>query len=376
MRTLAGFLRANREVIMCEWHARAEQLPSARGLSRQGQRDHIPQLLDAMAEAIERGDTSSVSLEQLPLLHADHRLSQDFGLREVVAEYRLLRRVVMDVYAAQATDMPAESRARLPPLLTFNENIDHAITDAVDHYTLQRERTREYFVGMLSHDLRDPLNTLSLGTEMLLRGDRRDENERALLERMRASAQRMSRLIADMLDVTRSRLGGGLPITPGPADLGEIVCTTVDELAAGQPDRRIECRAPAAAADLSGQWDAMRLGQAVSNLVANALKHGADPIRVTTDDEGERVALEVANAGEIPVELRERVFEPFSTRDASAGTGLGLFIVAEIARVHGGELMLVPDTPGETRFRLELPRTTAAVGTSPTPASSSMHPLH
>ena len=147
MRTLAQFLRSHRETIMREWLARSAQLPSARGLSTESQRDHVPHLLDAMAEAIERGDTTSVSLEQLPLLHADHRLSQEYGLREVVAEYRLLRRVVFDVYAEHATDMSPESRARLPPLVMFNENIDHAITDAVDHYTLQRERMREYFVG-------------------------------------------------------------------------------------------------------------------------------------------------------------------------------------------------------------------------------------
>lgn len=356
MRPLAQFLRAHRETIMREWLARSGHLPSARGLSIEGHRDHIPHLLDAMAEAIERGDTSSVSLEQLPLLHADHRLAQEYGLREVVAEYRLLRRVVLDVYAQHATDMSPESRARLPPLVTFNENIDHAITDAVDHYMLQRERMREYFVGMLSHDLRDPLNAITLCNEMLLRREDLDEADRQLLARMRSNAQRMSRLIADMLDVTRSRLGGGLPITPGPADLAEIVCATVDELSSGQPERRIECPAPRQDADLAGRWDAMRVGQAVSNLVANALKHGGDPIRVATFDEGDAVALEVASCGEIPVEMRKRVFEPFSTRDASAGTGLGLFITSEIARVHGGVLRLVPDTPGETRFRLELPR--------------------
>lgn len=356
MRTLAQFLRSHREQIMREWEQRTFQLPSSRGLSREGRRDHVPHLLDAMADAIERGDTSTVSLEQLPLLHADHRLAQDYGLREVVAEYRLLRRVVLDVYAAQSKDMSEEALARLPPLIMFNENIDHAVTDAVDHYMLQRERTREYFVGMLSHDLRDPLNAIVVGAEMLLLRDGCDDTGRQTLERMRANAARMARLIADMLDVTRSRLGGGLPITPAPADLGRIVCDTVDELSGGQPGRRLECHLPPDGADLSGQWDAMRIGQAVSNLVANALKHGEDPIRVTAAGHGENVVLEVASRGEIPVEMQARVFEPFQTRDASAGSGLGLYIVSEIARVHGGDLRLVPDTPGETRFRLELPR--------------------
>lgn len=356
MRTLAQFLRSHRERIMREWERRAGDLPSARGLSREGQRDHIPQLLDAMADAIERGDASTVALEQLPLVHADHRLAQEYGLREVVAEYRLLRRVVLDVYAAEAGDMSAESRTRLPPLITFNENIDHAITDALDHYTMQRDRTREYFVGMLSHDLRDPLNAISIGAEVLARRDNLADADRQMIDRLLASARRMNRLIADMLDVTRSRLGGGLPVCPTRTDLGAVARDTVDELAGAQADRDIRCVMPDADADLVGHWDPMRLAQAVSNLVANALRHGTDPIRVTPVDEGACVALEVVNRGEIPAELRPHVFEPFQTRDASAGTGLGLYIVSEIARGHGGELELVADTPGETRFRLRLPR--------------------
>jgi signal transduction histidine kinase len=356
MRTLAEFLRSHREQIMAEWERRTREFPSARGLSREGQRDHMPQLLDAMADAIERGDTSTVSLEHLPLIHADHRLSQDFGLREVVAEYRLLRRVVLDVYATEAGDMSPGARARLPPLITFNENIDHAITDALDHYTMQRNRMREYFVGMLSHDLRDPLNSIALNAEVLVRREGIDETQRHALERILASTGRMGRLIADMLDVTRSRLGGGLSVSPVTTDLGRTVAETIDELAGGNPDRRIEWRPPEDGADLVGQWDPVRLAQAVSNLVANAIRHGTGPIRVTAHGEGGRVVLEVANGGEIPVELRSHVFEPFRTRDATAGTGLGLYIASEIAHAHGGELVLVPDTPGETRFRLVLPR--------------------
>lgn len=356
MRTLAEFLRSHREQIMREWERRTRGFPSARGLSREGQRDHIPQLLDAMADAIERGDTSTVSLEQLPLIHADHRLSQDYGLREVVAEYRLLRRVVLDIYAAEAGDMSPGSRARLPPLITFNENIDHAITDALDHYTMQRDRTRDYFVGTLSHDLRDPLNSITLNAQVLVRREGVDETEERALERILSSAGRMARLIADMLDVTRSRLGGGLPISPVTTDLGRTIAETIDELAGAHADRPIEWQPPADGGDLVGHWDPIRLAQAVSNLVANAVKHGSGPIRLTAAGEDGRVVLEVANGGEIPAELRARVFEPFQTRDATAGSGLGLYIASEIARVHGGELLLVPDTPGETRFRLVLPR--------------------
>lgn len=100
-------------------------------------------MLDAMAAAIERSDPTAVSLEQLPPIHADERLSQDYELREVVAEYCLLRRVILDIHAASSADMPERYRQGLPPLVTLNRNIDCAIIDAVDRYTVQRDRMRD-----------------------------------------------------------------------------------------------------------------------------------------------------------------------------------------------------------------------------------------
>lgn len=363
MHAFAEFLRSNHELILREWDRQTAQLPSTEGLSPQGRRDHIPEMLEAMASAVERSDTTSVSLQQLPLTHADERWLQDFDLREIVDEYRLLRRVILGLYATSEDPRYASAADRLPAILAFSENIDHAIANAVDHCTLKRDRVREYFIGMLSHDLRDPLSAIVMNAQIqtLTPGMPPAEVERS--NRIRASASKMQRLIDDMLDVTRARLGRGLPITPVEVDLRRVLPETVDELAQANPGRTIECHAVQVPGDLIGQWDPLRISQAVSNLVANAIKHGADPIQVIPHDEGDRVTLEVRSGGEIPLELRPHIFTPFETRDPQAGIGLGLHIVAEIAKAHRGQVALMPDTPGETRFMLTLPRYTP--GSSP-----------
>ncbi|HEY4556486.1 MAG TPA: HAMP domain-containing sensor histidine kinase, partial [Lysobacter sp.] len=318
MITLAHFLRAHRDPILHEWQERTRALPSARGLDNAEQRDHIPQLLDALATAIEQHDASSRSLRGTPEQHAEHRWAQDYDLREIVAEYRVLRRVIMDRYASQARELDAAARARLPPLTTLGENIDHAIEDAVDHFMIQRDRTREYFVSMLSHDLREPLNVIALNAEML--SMQAAGSDAPALARIVSNAARMKRLIDDMLDVTRSRLGGGLPIAPSPVDLRTVLDKLIDGLRSVHPGREIRVETEG---DCSGDWDPLRIGQAVSNLVSNAIAHGADPIDVHARGDGDHVTLDVKNRGEVPADLRDRLFEPFVSGAASTGSGLG-----------------------------------------------------
>lgn len=357
MRAMAAFLRAHRDRIVTAWLARSASLPSASDLPAAALRDHVPQIVDAMADAIDRDDATSVSLDQLPLIHANERLAEGYDLRQVVAEYRNLRRAIFDEFAANPGGMSPESLTRLPPLAVLNENIDHAIADAVDHYSLQRNRTRDYFAGILGHDLRSPLHVISMNAQLLLR---REETlpaaELKMVARIAANAVHMERLIADLLDFARTRLGGGLPVTRIECDLHAIVAESVDGLASAHPDRTIALRKVPPHSNLVGEWDGARLAQAVANLVSNALKHGTDPIDIELRDEGSHVTLAVGNGGEIEAESRVRLFEPFHTGDTERGTGLGLYIVREIARAHSGSVELATDTPGHTVFRLRLPR--------------------
>jgi signal transduction histidine kinase len=179
------------------------------------------------------------------------------------------------------------------------------------------------------------------------------------VERMRSSAGRMGRIIADLLSYTRTRLGNGLPIARCPSKLDEIVQRVVDELSAANADREISVRSEG---DVSGEWDPDRLEQVASNLVSNAVDHGepATPVRVEIEGEDDHVVLRVRNEGlPVPPEVLAHLFEPFSRgpdekgRKAS-GLGLGLYISREIVRGHGGEIAATSDR--ETVVTVRLPR--------------------
>jgi len=230
----------------------------------------------------------------------------------------------------------------------------------------QAIRFSELFAGMLGHDLRNPLSAITTSAELLAR---RAESEKIgrPVTRILASAERMERMIGQLLDFTRIRLGQGLPLEYAPLDLGELARAIIDEL---EPvfERRIELRTQGS---VHGIWDRDRLSQLLSNLAANACQHGdlEQPIVVGVDGlAADRVILSVQNGGQIPPELLPRIFEPFrrsSSRsrvrkpDRSSGLGLGLHISEQIARALDGSIQVVslPDTG--TRFSVELPRRSA-----------------
>ncbi len=220
-----------------------------------------------------------------------------------------------------------------------------------------RERTRELFLATLGHDLRNPLNAITASLFYLRR--HAPESLQHVVGRMSASGDRMARMIEQLLDFTRTRLGGGIEITPRPCDLGRICRTILGELEVQYPNRvRL-----AAGEDLNGEWDADRLAQVVSNLVANALDHGsaAEPVDIVLFRDGGEAVLEVRNRGEpIPEAMREAIFQPFrrgpgtDRRQPSRGLGLGLYISRAIVRAHGGSID-VACSDGRVVFAVRLP---------------------
>jgi signal transduction histidine kinase len=215
---------------------------------------------------------------------------------------------------------------------------------------------RERFMGILGHDLRQPLSTLSLGADLLLRGKLLPEEARTARRLLNAAA-RMNRMVTDLLDMTRTRLGGGLPIERRSMDLREACARVVDEIREAHPARIIELQA---SGDTTGQWDSDRISQVCTNLLANALEHGraGSSVTVTLAEVGGDVALCVENVGEpISETLRPMLFQPFRRghTTSSTGLGLGLFIVDQIARAHGGTVTVLSDADA-TRFLVRLPR--------------------
>ncbi len=225
---------------------------------------------------------------------------------------------------------------------------------------------RERFIGIVSHDLRNPLGAIAMGTARMLEDPEFPEHLSTTAGRVLTNVDRMTRMISDLLDFTRGRLGGGIPIKPARVDLTNVAAQVIEEIEAAFPGRRVisETRG-----DAVGRWDRDRLAQLLSNLVSNAVTHGAPetPVRVELDGsrDGEVVVrVQNANAGNpIPPDLLERIFEPFRRgtdsgewRHERDGLGLGLFIAREITRAHGGSIRVTSDAEGGTTFVVSLPR--------------------
>ena len=217
-------------------------------------------------------------------------------------------------------------------------------------------RLNELFVGVLGHDLRNPLTTVLTTAESLRTHEDADVAKAGGW--IYDSAERMSRLIEDTLDLVRVRIGGGIGIRAAPMDLGEVVGRIVEEHRIAHPGRVLafECHGP-----LGGAWDGERIAQVASNLIGNALRHGAAdiPVQVIASRASGCVELTVSNGGDIDAALLPHIFDPFrGTRERDrgryGGLGLGLYIVQQIALAHGGSVDVVTGT-GTTTFVIALP---------------------
>jgi PAS domain S-box-containing protein len=254
---------------------------------------------------------------------------------------------------------------RVPVLVAsaaFPDDPEHGVSFVLD-ITAEKRRSEfeQQLVGIVSHDLRSPLNAILLGASSLLMREELDARTVKAVNRIRSSAERATRMVQDLLDFTRARVGQGIPVTPGPMDLHVLARHVVDEVQVTYPDRTIELMRMGRA---DGEWDADRLAQAMTNLLVNALKYSPreSAVTVRTRDAGPEVAFEVHNEGEpIPPDARERLFEPYRRLDDGAGggresLGLGLYITREIVRAHGGTVEVDSAPERGTTFTVRLPR--------------------
>ena len=224
------------------------------------------------------------------------------------------------------------------------------------------EQFREMFVGILGHDLRSPLQVISSAAALLKRRAIGPEQAK-LSEAIMRAVQRMSRLTEDMLDMTLSRLGGGVPIVRGDVDFRDVVATAIEEQAGAAPTRFVTHFE----GDTAGRWDRARLAQVLSNLLRNAIKYGtaSDPVHIRVDGGiADSVTVEVHNKGQpISPDLLPVIFDPFRRGGDTVGrkgdgVGLGLFIADQIVRSHGGTITVVSSLDEGTTFSFTLPRVT------------------
>ncbi len=220
---------------------------------------------------------------------------------------------------------------------------------------------RERVIGIVSHDLRDPINAIFLTAKVLLLQDGLEDRHRKLAVRIETSAERASRMIRDLLDYTQAHLGSRIPIERRPTDLHAVVNQAVEEARTRHPQRQIDVSENG---DIQGEWDADRLTQVVGNLLSNALDYSplATSVRVVAQGEEDWVSLSIQNEGDpIPAERLPYIFEPMQRavldeHNARRSVGLGLYIVKHLVEAHGGNIAVHTTEAEGTTFTVRLPR--------------------
>ncbi|MGF6261315.1 two-component system sensor histidine kinase/response regulator [Paraburkholderia youngii] len=227
--------------------------------------------------------------------------------------------------------------------------------------TRQMLEANEMLMAVLSHDLRTPLGAVLASAEYLMR-TAADEQAATVAARVKNSSLRMARMVDQLLNLARLQ-GGRLPLQPRSIDLATLCRSVIDEFASQKSGKQIVFTSTG---NTAGAWDTDLVWQAVSNLVSNALHHGAPEgdIGVEVDGDAEDcVRLKVSNRGTIPAEVFPHLFKAFGSNGNGArsreGLGLGLHIVQEIARMHGGDVSVVSSDEAGTTFTIELPRVVA-----------------
>ncbi|NBD10275.1 GAF domain-containing sensor histidine kinase [Corallococcus silvisoli] len=343
-------------------------------------------VLDEMGFGLRPGDTLVVSTTFCntvrglggPLLvnHAskdprfqDHPAPKLYGIESYIA-VPLYRRngdffgvmCALDANPADLTESVLEVFRHLGDLVGHQLEQEEVLNERDTQLLGAREASllREQLMGIVSHDLRNPLNAISLAAATLMRRTDLDDRARRGLRRILDSSDRANRLIHDLLDFTHVRTGMALPVKPRPVDLYEITEQVVDEVRLTAPGRALDV---VCEGDGHGKWDPDRIAQMLTNLLTNAVQY-SEPgahIRVEARGDAREVVLAVTNAGEpIPRELLPVLFEPM-TRGTTEGSerrsvGLGLFIVNQIAHAHGGAVEVVSTVEEGTTFRVHLPR--------------------
>jgi signal transduction histidine kinase len=373
---LAEFILSNREPILREWEDFARSCAPASGtMDVAALRDHADQMLGVIAADLQtpqggrdqsekskgRADSSELDSDTAAEEHGADRAESGFSVEQMVAEYRALRASVIRLWTkAKGELLPAD----VEDLTRFNEAIDQALAESVTRFTRNLEESKEKFLAILGHDMRTPLGAISTSARFMLELDELQEPYRTLTERIAQSATRTIEMVGDLLDFTRSRLGG-IPVARADMDMERIVRNVVDEVMSAHPKCNIQL---GSRGELEGRWDADRISQALTNLIGNAVQHGAEgaPVEVEMSGDQDHVAIAIHNYGTaIPSRQLDGIFNPMKERRGSrtgwgkgptGSLGLGLYIAERIISAHQGTITVESSDAAGTTFTIRLPR--------------------
>jgi signal transduction histidine kinase len=366
---LADFITTNLDPIIREWEAFALSIWPRAQPQQLVLRDHALEILKATAinmrtpqpseeqSAKSKGHREGDAvLGDVSRIHAEGRVDSGFKLAQLVAEYRALRASVIRLWRENSPPVTPED---LADLTRFNESIDESLTQAISSFTDRLDRSRQMFLAILGHDLRNPLNSIALSSQ-LLATIRLDPEPAEIVGQISTSAGAMGKMIADLLDFARSALTGTIPISTAPMDLGSLSREVVAELRAAYPGATVLLTSDG---DLHGSWDPHRLRQVVSNLLGNALQHGDGTASVAVSGDPRQVRILIRNSGNpISPELLPIIFDPLvrgsnsRSHGRSESMGLGLYIVRAIVLAHKGDIRVESSPDAGTVFTVCLPR--------------------
>lgn len=372
---LADFILANRDLILAEWEAFAKTCAPASGsMGIAALSDHASEMLTVIARDLQTPQDDFEQSEKSkglapPLVsseataaekHGTGRAESGFTLDQMVAEYRALRASVIRLWTRGQTQA---TQTDLDDLTRFNEAIDQALAESITRFTGDLDKSKEMFLAILGHDLRTPIGAVLTSAKFMLETGELEEPHLTLTSRIVNATTRMNNMVGALLDFTRSRLGGGIPITRATMNMGKLVHDVVNEVLAAHPNRKIKVNARGA---LTGKWDCERMSQVVTNLLGNALEHGSERGAVSVDVQGndDEVTIAVHNHGApIPEDQLDGIFNamklqttPTKSTGASANLGLGLYIADRIVHAHKGRLEVVSSEERGTTFTVHLPR--------------------
>jgi phosphoserine phosphatase RsbU/P len=234
----------------------------------------------------------------------------------------------------------------------------------------ERGRFRDRLIGIVSHDLRGPLNTILLGTSMLLDRDELDASATKTLTRIQAAAERAERMVRDLLDYTQAHLGGGIHVERKPNDLGLIARRVMDEIEVAHPDHDLDLVHEGD--NMTAELDADRIAQVIGNLLSNAVTYGIENGRIRLELSGDsaEVSFTVHNTGStIPADRLVQIFEPMQQVSpgpvrSQRSVGLGLYIVESIVVSHHGTIAVTSTDTEGTTFTVRIPRHGSATSTA------------
>lgn len=370
---LADFILEQQTTILAEWDQFAgSNEPAASGMDKKALRNHAAQMLQAFARDLATAQSATQAHDKAqaraPLAredtaattHGEARLLSGFTIDQLFAEYRALRASVLRLWVDSG-------RAPLPTdvgdMMRFNEAIDQAVAESVARYSRMINHSQHLFLAILGHDLRNPLNTTVMASNYLMQAPGIEPSHGEMAAKIHRSGQRMSKLVDDLIDYTRTHLGSALPMEVAQTDIAQVATAAADELRLSKPDRTIEIVADGS---VTGMWDEGRIAQVLSNLIGNAVQHSKSDAPITVRVCGGQAQAEVSvhNYGE-PIDPHAigMIFDPLvrvgcnphQPGNPDSSLGIGLYIARAIVEAHGGCISVSSAADEGTTFRFTLP---------------------